>query len=72
MKRAAICLGVATVGLMLYIVSGCVFGRWCGHLISLVTGSESFGDFMVWPCGMIFYTVMVLTIAGLLHNWEDK
>ena len=72
MKRVAICIVAVAVGLMLYIVSGGVFGRWCGYLIALVTGSESIGDFMAWPCGAIFYAVMVLTIAGLLQNWEDK
>lgn len=72
MKRVAICIVAVAVGLMVYIVAGCAFGRWCGYLIALVTGSESFGDFMSVTCGVVFYVVMGWTLAGLGQNWEDK
>ena len=72
MKRVAICIVAVTVGLMVYIVAGCAFGRWCGYLIALVTGSDSFGDFMSLMYGAVFYVVMGLTLFGLGQNWEAK
>lgn len=72
MKRVAICIVAVTVGLMVYIVAGCAFGRWCGYLIALVTGSDSFGDFMSLMCGAVFYVVMGLTLFGLGQNREAK
>ena len=72
MKRVAICIVAVTVGLMVFIVAGCAFGRWCGYLIALVTGSESFGVVASVACGAVFYVVLVWTLAGLGQNWEDK
>ena len=72
MKRVAKCIVAVTVGLMVYIVAGCAFGRWCGYLIALVTGSDSFGDFMSLMYGAVFYVVMGLTLFGLGQNWEAK
>lgn len=72
MKRVAICIVAVTVGLMVYIVAGCAFGRWFGYLIALVTGSESFGDFASAICGAVFYVVIGLTLLGLGQHWESK